>query len=92
LQFPEVLGHGRSQGAGKKKGEREGNPFYTLLAAGMHHGGQSRSRKKRRQSVPWRWRTADGGTREIGRQGGPRVGGWQRSRRGTSGGSAQARA
>jgi hypothetical protein len=46
LQIPDVLGHGRSRGAGQKKEDDEGIRFHTLLTAGMHRGGQISPEKR----------------------------------------------
>ena len=40
------FGHNRAWGAGELKEKVEGDPFYTLLAAGMDCGGQTCSRKE----------------------------------------------
>jgi hypothetical protein len=40
LQITDVLGHGRSRGAGQKKEDDERIRFHTLLTTGMHRGGR----------------------------------------------------
>jgi hypothetical protein len=52
-RIPGDSGHGRARGAGQKKEEMEGVPFYRLPMAGRHRGGGNLAGKRRRCTAPW---------------------------------------
>jgi hypothetical protein len=53
-RIPSDSGPRRARGAGQKKEEMEGVPFYRLPMAGRHYGGGNLVGKRRRRFCLWR--------------------------------------